>query len=194
MVPSLTPFGYAFFRAGFRMPNNQQKSITLENSMSVVSQINVATGQPAFSVPGVDGVFSSSISKQLSAQVRYTMATGTGSSSGFDDLLVQYNSRAKSPFWSISVGQIAIIDGYQLLGDRTFTITDAMMFGGFGPLKGASLGNFSVGMGMLERGVEAGYTDGGINARVSWLNGVDESGIGNISLPGNRFHDFVLQA
>ncbi len=198
MVPRLTPFGYAFLRAGFRLPSNQVKPITFSNSvaMSIVSLTAKSRTSPNISIAGMDTALATSLGKNFAVHVRYTTGFKGGSQSGFSDLWAQYNTGARGTYWTARIGQIPVLDGFNLMGDhRTIAIADAQMYGALGPLANvnAALGDF--GLGSYETGVQAGYVTGPLYTRLSWLYGVKEDGSSqNITYNGKAFHDVVLQS
>ncbi len=196
MVPRLTRFGYAFLRAGFRLPSNVQKPITLDNSLAYTIATLMAQSRtaPNVEVPGVDTALATSLGKQWAVHIRYTTGFSGGSQSGFSDFWGQYNTSPRGVDWSVKVGQIPVIDGYQLAGDRTLTITDAQLYGANGPLANVNnaLGDF--GINAYETGVEGGYTVGPMSLRLSWLYGMKQDGSSqNITYNGRGFHDVALQ-
>ncbi len=110
MIPRLNIFGYAFYRAGFRLPG-PNKPLTLANSATLISDVTLGHSEPG----STDNLTADKIKSSLN------------------------------------------------LGD-------------------------------LERGIQVARTSGPLSVRLSWLNGVNSAGKGGVSLPGNRFHDFVLQS
>lgn len=202
MPPRLTRFGYAFYRAGFRLPEDFQlpdnKAIpyTLSNSVSAFSESrlqNINPGGPSgFDFGGVELGLATSIDKSLALRAQYVFSSTSETGSGFDEAWVQFNSAASGRYWSARVGQIPILSGYQLLGSRNITLTDPQLVGANGPLTGEGQGNFAIGG--MERGVELGYARAGFYGRFSWLNGINEAGDGGVALGGHRANDFLLQA
>lgn len=197
MIPGLTPFGYAFLRAGFRLPSNVVQPVTLKNSVALALTALVARTRtvPNIDVAGLDTAFATSLGKQWAVNLRYTTGFRDGSQSGFSDFWAQYNTGARGAFWSLKFGQMPIVDGYQQLGDRSYSITDAMLYGANGPLAGTNgaLGDFA--LGAYETGIQGGYTDGPFSTRLSWLYGIKEDGsTQNIAYDGQGMHDLVLQS
>ncbi len=196
MPPRLTNFGYAFYRAGYRLPSNEVKPYSLANAISFLSEFTAQSSHPGpvsgFDFGGVELNLATAIEKNLSVRGVYVFSSTADTGSGFDEAWVQYNSAPSGAFWSVRAGQIPILSGYQLLGSRQISLSDPILYGSNGPLTGDGIGNFSIGG--LERGVEAGYANAGFYGRFSWLNGIDESGEGGISLSGQRGNDFMLQA
>ena len=128
------------------------------------------------------------VTRNLTVKAVYDYALDNKASTGFvDELWVQYNSAAESTFWSVRLGQIPVLDGFQLAGDRQISYTDAQLFGPNGPNSGP------FGIASLERGIEGGYTSGPLSARVSLLQGVDENGDGNVQVQHAGYHDIALQ-
>ncbi len=202
MPPRLTKFGYAFYRAGFRLPedfrlpDNKALPYTFANSVSAFSESrlqNVNPGGPSgFDFGGVDIALATSIGKNLATHAQYVFSSTSEMGSGFDEAWVQYNSASSGRYWSVRAGQLPILSGYQLLGSRNITLTDPQIAGPNGPLTGSGQGNFAIGG--MERGVEIGYANEGFYGRFSWLNGINEAGEGGTSLSGHRANDFLLQA
>ena len=194
-APRLTPFGYAFYRAGFRLPSNEVKPLSLSTVASLFADIsgnsNPGIGNSDFNFTTVKGLFATSLGKNLAVHAAYTFSWGE-ERSAFEEAWVQYNSAASGAFWSLRVGQLPVLSGYQLLGGRSFTLADPMLFGANGPQTADGVGNFS--LGGNQRGVEVGYSNGGLHTRLSWLNGVNEAGDGDPSWERNRFRDAALQA
>lgn len=191
LVPRLTPFGYAFYRAGFRLPINPPKSYTLTNMVTFMSEIDATHSRATNStvIPYENIELATAVESHWALRAEYSISNLAESSSGFGEVWTQYNSSPKATGWSLRVGQFPILDGYQLLGARSITLTDPILFGAFGPLTGAGQGNLS--LEDLERGIEAGYTTNNLYVRFSWLNGIDSAG--DSSLPNSRLHDIVLQ-
>ena len=196
MAPRLTPFGYAFFRAGFRLTQPIPKPTNIANYVSFVSTLTAqhvkGSGASDISIPEIDSAMFAPLGNHVTVHVHYIFGTSNASSSGLDETWVQYNTAARGSFWSVRVGQMPVLDGYQLLGDREVTTTDASLFGSSGPLTADTVGNF--GIAGLERGVEVGYTDSPFDARISWLQGVDESGDGATGIEHGGYNDFALQS
>ena len=195
MVPRMTPFGYAFYRAGFRMPANNKRSYRFSDVASFITQVNLqrGTGQADIQMPEIDLAVAGPIEKNFSGLARYIHSYQTGTSSAFDEIWGQYNSSGRAPYWSVRVGQFPILDGYQLLGNRNFTATGPMLFDSTGPLTDPSQTNFA--LGSLERGIQLGYVNGTLYNRFSILQGVDETGTGTAALTGGQhWTDFVLQS
>lgn len=196
MVPRLNRFGYAFYRAGFRLPSNDLKPYTLSNAVSFLAPFSVRNTNPGgntgFDLDTVEAVLATPISKNLTAHLIYHVATTSGDTSGITEGWLQYNSAPTGSFWSARIGQIPLLDGFQLLGDRFITQTDALLFGSNGPLAGDGQGNFAING--LQRGIEGGYTSGPFSVRASWLNGVDPTGNGAVGLTGRRAQDLALQS
>ena len=138
--------------------------------------------------PDVDATLVLTPDTHFTVRSSYLFGMNSSQPSGFDELWAMYNSAATGKFWSVRIGQLPILDGFNLLGNREVSLTDPLILGPFGP----NPGNLS--LGDLERGVEFGYTSGPLSVRLSWLNGIDEAGDGGVSLPGNRFNDYVLQS
>lgn len=196
MVPRLNPFGYAFYRAGFRMPTPQHKPITLGNTTAVVSAIDFqkTPGGPDMTLSEADVVGTVNPTRNLTFHGIYTVTNTAGISSGIAELWTQYNSAAQGNYWSVRVGQMPELDGYQLLGQRSITLTDPVMFGALGPIVAGGESAFSVAG--LERGVEIGYnTANKMYNRVAWYQGVDETGNGALGLNGSgHWQDFLLES
>lgn len=195
MPPRLTRYGYEFYRAGYRLPGNEVKPYDASHMLSFLGQFTGQSSHPGgsdgFSVDGVEIDLATSIEKNFALRGVYTFSTTAETGSGFDELWLQYNSAPSKSYWSVRAGQLPVLSGYQLMGNRQITLTDPMLFGANGPLTGDTVGNFSTSG--LERGIEVGYTAGAFHTRLSWLNGVDETGEGAVSLTGHRGNDFVLQ-
>lgn len=196
MVPRLNNFGYNFYRAGYRLPSNEIKPISAANAISFFGQISATNTNPAgdsgFTVDGVEIDLATAVEKQYAVRGVYQFDTGGGSATGFNELWAQYNSSPKGPFFAVRAGQIPILSGFQLLGNRNITQTGPMMFDGNGPLSGPGQGNFSPGD--VEQGLQATYGNGGFFGSVSLLNGIDEAGDGGVTLSGRRGHDVMGQA
>ncbi len=191
MIPRLNNFGYAFYRAGFRLPG-PNKPLTLANSTDVLTYFNGAHTNPGHSDSVTDDTadvkFSGTLSTNISANVEYDLSVRRGVNSSLSEVWAQYNSAAKGTYWSLRVGQLLVLDGYNLLGDRNLSITDPQLLDAFGAL-GGNNGNLS--LNGLERGIEVGYNSGRFNTRFSLLYGVDATGD-----PNNepRFNDYLMQA
>lgn len=194
--PRLTRFGYEFYRAGYRLPSNQVKPLTLGNSVSLLSTITIQKqGSPNggdIAFEGVETHLVTSVGKYLSTHVNYISSSLANTNSHLDVTWLQFNSAARGPYWAVRVGQIPVLSGYQLLGNLGISATDPVLNGSLGPLSGGILGNFAING--LERGIEVGYVNAGLYTRLSWFNGVDDTGNGAVSLPGNRFNDLALQS
>lgn len=191
MVPRLNPYGYAFYRAGFRLPG-PNKPMTLANSVSLMSDVVAMHTEPdrsdTLTDESVKAAFVGTLNKNITLHAAYLFSLRSTTTSGFDEIWMQYNTAAKGTFWSVRVGQLPVLDGYNLLGNREFSLTDPQALGAFGPLSG------NLNLSDVERGFEFGYTSGPLSVRLSWLNGINEDGEGAVSLPGNRFHDYLLQS
>jgi len=191
MVPRLNPFGYAFYRAGFRLPG-PNKPMTLSNSADILTDITAAHTNPGHSDTITDDTadlrFSGTLSTNVTVNAIYEASLRKGVSSNIDELWAQYNSAAKGTFWSFRVGQMPVMDGYNLLGTHNISLTDPQLMGPFGALSGDN-GNLS--LGDLERGFQVGYTSGRFNTRFSLLYGIDAAGDANNE---PRFNDYLLQA
>ncbi|MCW3095692.1 MAG: hypothetical protein JWL77_1310 [Chthonomonadaceae bacterium] len=191
MVPKLNPFGYAFYRAGFRI-TGPNKPMTLSNSADILIDATAAHVNPGHSDTITNDFaalrFSGTLSSEVTANVIYEASTRRGVSSDFDEVWAQYNTAAKGTFWSFRVGQMPVLDGYNLMGTHSVSLTDPQFTGPFGALSGDN-GNLS--LTGLERGLQAGYTSGKFFTRFSLLYGVDAAGD-----PNNepRFNDYLLQA
>ncbi|HEV2471857.1 MAG TPA: hypothetical protein VGS41_04285, partial [Chthonomonadales bacterium] len=171
MEPRLTPFGYAFYRAGFRLPANQLKPITLATMADAIAEIDYqkspGVGGANLTMPEVDLVGVVNAGKQITAHVVYIQSASEGVSSGLDETWAQYNSGTKRRYFSARVGQMPVSSGYQMAGGRNITLTDPMLIGATGPNTLSGEGAFAISN--LERGVELGYTAGTLYNRVSWL-------------------------
>ncbi len=191
MVPRLTPFGYAFYRAGFRLPINPPKSYTLTNMITFMSEVDATHSRETNSttIPYENIELATAVESHWALRAEYSMSNVADTSSGFGEVWTQYNTSPKGTAWSLRVGQFPILDGYQLLGARSITLTDPTLFGAFGPLSGAGQGNLS--LEDLERGIEAGYSSNNFFARFSWLNGIDSAG--DSPLANSRLRDVVFQ-
>lgn len=154
MPPRLTRFGYAFYRAGFRLPEgfrvpgNEVIPYTFANSVSAFSESrlqNINPGGPSgFDFGGVELGLATSIDKKLALRAQYVFSSTSETGSGFDEAWVQYNSAPSGRSWSIRAGQMPILSGFQLLGSRNITLTDPQLIGPNGPLMGDGQGNFAI--------------------------------------------------
>ena len=194
MVPRLTPFGYAFYRAGFRLPSNERKPLNLLHMLDALTEIDLqkASGGPDITLSEVILPVTIPIGDSVTFHTLYIQTNTHDMPSSFDELWAQYNSKTKGNYFSVRAGQIPTISGYQFLGARSITITDPMLFGSNGPLTGDGQGNFAIAN--LERGVELGYTTGTFYNRLSWFQGVDESGNGATGISHNGWNDFGFQS
>jgi hypothetical protein len=196
MIPRLTPYGYQFQRAGYRLPNTEEKAATILNTASFLTTMSFRDTSPGgdtgFNVDGEEVQVAAPIDKHLTTRIMYEFSSQTEASSGFAEAWGQYNTRSDDNFFTFKAGQIPVLSGFKLTGDRSFTLTDAMLFSNMGPLGGANQGNFS--LAGLERGIEMGYTHGGLTGKFSWLNGVNSLGQGDVTLTGHRAQDYALQA
>ncbi len=191
-APRLTNYGYAFYRAGFRLPG-ANKRITIPNSFDLFAVPTVQYVSPGHLTTGsldmLQAQMAATVTGKLTVKVVFDYALDNQASTGFvDELWVQYNSAARGTFWSVRVGQIPVLDGFQLASDRQISNTDAQLFGPNGPNSGP------FGIASLERGVEGGYTSGPLSARISLLQGVDENGDGNVQVQHAGYHDIALQS
>ncbi len=190
MIPRLNTYGYAFYRAGFRLagPN---KPLTLSNSTDLLSDVTVGHVNPGHSDTITDdnirAKFIGTLSPSVTLHIGYNFGLRSGVSSGFDELWVQYNSAPKGTMWSVRIGQIPVLDGYNLLGNRNISLTDPQLLGPFGALSG-DFGNLS--LSDVERGLQAGYTSGRFSTRFSLLYGVKASGDLNNE---PDIHNYLLQ-
>lgn len=191
MIPRLNPFGYAFYRAGFRLPGPNEP-ITLANSSTLITDVTLRHSNPGsantLSADKIKAAFVVTLTNKVTLRAAYLISLRSTVRSGFGQLWVQYNSAPTGSYWSVRIGQMPILDGYNLLGNREISLTDPQCLRPFGPLAS------SLNLGDLERGVQVGHTSGPLSVRLSWLNGIDDAGKGAVSLPGNRFHDFLLQS
>jgi hypothetical protein len=191
MIPRLNSFGYAFYRAGFRLPG-PNKPLTLANSTTLISDLTLGHYEPGATDMLTDDKlklgFVGTLSNQVTLRGAYLTSLRSTVRSGFGQLWLQYNTAASGSYWSVRVGQMPILDGYNLLGNREISLTDPQGLRHFGPLTS------SLNLSDLERGIQVGHTSGPLSVRLSWLNGIDEAGKGAVSLPGNRFNDVVLQS
>lgn len=198
MVPRLTPFGYAFYRAGFRLPTPppEKRSFRITDFASLLGEVDLQRHPPGggadITFPEVDLSVVAPFGEHWTAHTIYIEALTHDQPSHFDETWGQYNSAPRGRYLSVRAGQMPIFDGYQFLGQRSITITDPMLFGSNGPLTGDSQGNFA--LSNLERGVELGYNRNPLYARISWLQGIDESGAGDTGIPGHNWGDVALQA
>jgi hypothetical protein len=133
----------------------------------------------------------------VSTHINYSFASASeGGGSGFADAWIRYNSAPMGTFWDATIGQVPTTNGYNLEGDRSWMLTDPMLMGNNGPLSGnGTYPQASIALSGLERGVSAGYEMGLLSTRVSWLNGLTQSGAGDVdaSSSGSRFHDAEVQ-
>ena len=202
MVPRLNTFGYEFRRAGFRLPGAPNNtSHAFKDVASIVLSTRLATASPS----GDTGLnlksdlkVAGAMDDHISGRVTYTFASkDDGGPTGFERAWVRYNSAPMGTFWDATLGQMPVTDGYNLEGNRNWMLTDTpLVMGANGPLAGSSTfprGNFD--LAGLERGLEGGFDTTHFSARVSWLNGITESGIGSVgaSSSGPRFHDVEAQ-
>ncbi|MCW3096838.1 MAG: uncharacterized protein JWL77_2456 [Chthonomonadaceae bacterium] len=191
MIPRLNVFGYAFYRAGFRLPG-PNKPMTLANSTTLISDVTLGHAEPGSTDTLTDDKiklgFVGTLSNQVTLRAAYLTSLRETVRSGFGQLWLQYNSAPSGKYWSVRVGQMPILDGYNLLGNREISLTDPQGLRHFGPLTS------SLNLGDVERGIQIARTSGPLSVRLSWLNGVNSAGKGGVSLPGNRFHDFLLQS
>jgi hypothetical protein len=194
--PRLTPFGYKFQRAGFRMhadPND--KPTDFHKAATFLAEEHAGDlggGNNGFEMGDVSLLLGTSIGANLAT--RATLQFHKDGGPGFDEAWVQYNTAPSGKFWTVKTGQMPVLSGIRQTDLATFSPTDILMFGNVGALGDTdpAAGNFS--LSGLERGVEVGYTDNAFTGRASWLNGVDESGDGTTPTTGNQGHDYALQA
>jgi hypothetical protein len=136
-----------------------------------------------------------SIQDHLATRLQFAFSSQSEAASGFGEAWLRYNSGASGSYWTALLGQIPVLDGFKLGagGNRDITLTPALALDVNGPLTDVGQGNFA--LGGLERGIEVGYNWNKFNGRVSWLNGVNEAGEGDVSLggQGRRLHDVALQ-
>ena len=190
MAPRLNAFGYSFYRAGFRLPG-PNKPLTLGNSTDLLTDVTAARVNPGHSDTLTDdrlkARFIGTLTQQVTLHIGYNFSLSPAATSGLDEIWLQVNSAAKGTFWSFRVGQVPILDGYNLLGNRNISLTDPQLLGPFGALSG-SFGNLN--LSDLGRGFQAGYTSGRLSTRVSLLSGIKAEGDVN-NQPS--FHDYLLQ-
>lgn len=190
MIPRLNTFGYAFYRAGFRLPG-PNKPLTLSNSTDILTDVTAGHVNPGHSDTITDDKVSArfigTLGQSVTLQVVYSSSLRSSATSGFDELWVQYNTAAKGTFWSLRVGQLPILDGYNLLGNRNISLTDPQLLGSFGAL-GGDFGNLN--LSDVEHGLQLGYTSGRFSTRFSLLYGIKATGEAD-NEPG--FNDYLLQ-
>lgn len=195
MAPRLTPFGYKFYRNGYRIPGVKAKAADLFDTMSFFTYFSFQDTNPGgntgFNLDGAEAQLATPITNHLTTKVMYEFSSQSEASSGFAEAWGQYNVGSENNFFTLRAGQIPVLSGFKLAGDRDFSINDAMMFGSNGPLYDNGQGNF--GIAGLERGVELGYTNHNVTGKISWLNGVDSTGAGDVTLVGHRASDYMLQ-
>ncbi len=190
MVPRLNAFGYSFYRAGFRLPG-PNKPLTLGSTTDLLTDVTAAHSNPGHSDTITDdrlkARFIGTLTQNVTLHTGYNFSLSPAATSGFDEIWVQVNSAAKGTFWSFRAGQMPVLDGYNLLGNRNISLTDPQLLGPFGALSG-DFGNLN--LSDLGRGFQAGYTSGHLSARVSLLSGIKAAGEVNNAL---AFHDYLLQ-
>ncbi len=187
IMPRLTNFGYAFYRAGFRLPGHKKYPLTFSNSASLMTEMMFTNSNPAgntgFDMSDTEIQVLTAIGEHFSTHLHYVFP-GSTNGAEIHQAWVQYNTAPTGAFWSFRAGQFSPIIGFRFGGDRNWTITDAQLYG---TLPGQ------------ERGVDVGYTDKGLTTHLSWLNGVDASavdaiGSGRQALSGHRAQDYMLQS
>ena len=103
MIPRLNPFGYAFYRSGFRLPG-PNKPLTLSNSTDLLSDVTLGHVNPGHSNTITDDEvkarFIGTLSQSVTLHIGYNFSLRPGVTSGFDELWMQYNTAAKGTFWS----------------------------------------------------------------------------------------------
>ena len=194
MVPRLTRIGYSFYKSGYRFPRSVEEKLGRRSHFASV----LADGHLMDEDGRITAILDTAelqqvgiLSEHVTARLDYVYSPQSEENAGVKEAYVRLNSDALGTFWTLQVGQIPILTGFKLAGAREATITPSMWFGPVGPLTGAGQGNLA--LGDLELGAEIGYNAGGFNGRVSWFNGIEESGARASGLPGNRPDDWMLQ-
>ena len=198
MPPRLTPLGYKFLRSGYRLQGAEEEAPSPTNALFFNTEVSASsTHNPGDSGTDSRGFESSGSEIQLATPVgpdlagKFAYEVPADGAAGVGEAWVQYNKPAEGPIMSLKAGQLSVMSGFALGGARTFTLTDPLIFGSDGPLTGEGQGNFS--LTGLERGLEFGVTQGPLTGKLSWLNGVDATGAGNVPLAGKRAKDIAIQ-